>query len=67
MQVGFIKSWDAMKGYGFITSEDDQDLFFHSADLHLTLKPTEIRGGMRVKFDVRSDFKGDKAINIRRA
>ena len=67
MHFGVIKSWDETKGYGFIADEHDQDFFIHSQDLDLTLKPTMIKIGMRVKFDVSSDFKGDKAVRVRKA
>jgi cold shock protein len=66
MRYGVIKMWDGSKGYGFIESEQE-DIFFHKSDLDITLKSLEIREGMRVKFDIRSDMKGDKAINVRKA
>jgi CspA family cold shock protein len=65
MLSGVIKSWNAAKGYGFITDDNDQDLFVHANDLDLTLKPSMIFVGMRVKFDVQSDIKGDKAKRVR--
>ena len=56
-----------MKGYGFITDEQDQDYFLHSHDLDVTLKPAMVQSGLRVKFDVKNDLKGDKAIRVRKA
>ena len=67
MRFGYVKSWDASKGYGFIVTDDDQDLFVHLSDLDITLKPSQMREGLRVKFDVRSDFKGDRAVHVRKA
>lgn len=65
MQNGIVKKWDAAKGFGFITGEDDEDYFVHSSDLHVTVKGNRLVEGQKVKFDTRSDMKGDKAINVR--
>lgn len=65
MLYGWVKSWDASKGFGFITTEDDDDLFVHVSNLDITIKEKRLREGQKVAFDVRSDFKGDKAINVR--
>ena len=65
MQYGVVRAWDPIKGFGFIASDDDHDLFLHISNLDITLKPNQIKQGMRVKFDVKSDMKGDKAIRIR--
>ena len=65
MQYGQVKMWDAGKGYGFIVSDNDEELFVHSSDLHLTLQKKGLSEGQRVGFDVRQDMKGDKAINVR--
>ena len=59
MQTGTVKMWDTSKGYGFITSDEDDDLFVHSSDIHISVS------SQRVKFDIRRDMKGDKAINVR--
>ncbi|RPI03314.1 MAG: cold shock domain-containing protein [Calditrichaeota bacterium] len=67
MQYGTIKHWDASKGFGFITTDDEDDIFLHVSDLSATLKTHQLTEGLRVKFDVKSDFKGDKAINVRKA
>ena len=66
MVYGIVKNWDDSKGFGFITTEDDEDYFVHVSNLDITLKG-RLKEGMQVKFDVRSDMKGDKAINVRRA
>ena len=67
MQYGTIKHWDASKGFGFITTDEEDDIFLHVSDLSATLKIQQLTEGLRVKFDVKSDFKGDKAINVRKA
>ena len=67
MTFGIIKHWEAAKGFGFITTDDDEDVFLHASDLAINLKPDFIREGMRVKFDIKSDMRGDKATNVRKA
>ncbi|NIV91847.1 cold shock domain-containing protein [candidate division KSB1 bacterium] len=67
MEYGTVKMWDSSKGYGFIVSDDDEDLFVHVSDLDATIKEKKLTEGQRVKFDVRRDMKGDKAIRVKRA
>lgn len=65
MQMGTVIKWDNSKGFGFIQTEEDDELFVHSSDLDVTIKEKRLRVGQRVKFDIRSDMKGDKAIHVR--
>ena len=67
MQYGTVKLWNAGKGFGFVTSDDDEEYFVHASDLHVTLQQKGLREGQRVGFDVRRDMKGDKAINVKSA
>ena len=57
--------WNSLKGFGFIISDDDEELFVNAADLHVTIKDKRLVEGQRVAFDVRSDMRGDKAVNVR--
>ncbi len=57
--------FDPGKGYGFIVSDDDEELFVHANDLDVTVKGRVLKPGQRVAFDVRSDMKGDRAVNVR--
>jgi cold shock protein len=66
MLQGVIKKWEASKGWGFIVTDEDEDLFVHVNDLDVTLKPVDVRVGMAVKFDVKQDIKGAKAVAVRR-
>lgn len=65
MQTGEVKMWDSQKGFGFIVTEDDDELFVNIADLHPTVTNKRLLEGQKVKFDMRSDMKGDKAVNVR--
>ena len=57
--------WDQGKGFGFITTDEDEDLFVNVNDLHASVVPKRLMEGQNVKFDVRSDFKGERAVNVR--
>lgn len=65
--LGKVKWFDSKKGYGFITSEDGQDYFFHftaiiSEDGYKTLAENQ-----RVSFDVDEDEKNRlRAKNVRK-
>ena len=65
MKKGIVKEFDATKGFGFITSQDNEDYFVHVSGLREHLKSKGLRVGQRVSFDVDIGMKGDKAINVR--
>ncbi len=65
MQYGTVKMWDSGKGFGFIVSDDDDELFVHVMDLGAAVKEKRLYEGQRVGFDIRREMKGDKAINVR--
>jgi CspA family cold shock protein len=65
MQSGTVKMWDNTKGFGFITTDKNDDLFVHSSDLHVSVKNQRLIEGQVVKFDIRREMKGDRAINVR--
>ncbi|MCB0284741.1 MAG: cold shock domain-containing protein [Calditrichae bacterium] len=65
MQNGIVKSWDNSKGYGFIVTEEDDELFVNVNDLHASVQPKTLREGQKVRFDVKFDIKGDRAVNVR--
>lgn len=65
MEYGHVKKWDATKGFGFIVTDDDDELFVHANDLDVTVREKRLRVDQRVSFDIRSDMRGDKAVNVR--
>lgn len=65
MEYGTVKMWDAGKGFGFIVSDDDEDLFVHQADLEPTVPGRKLKPGQRVGFDIRREMKGDRAVHVR--
>ncbi len=65
MQYGTVKKWDATKGFGFILSDDDDELFVHKSDLDITVPNKQLKIGQRVGFDVVREMKGDRAVRVR--
>jgi CspA family cold shock protein len=63
MHTGTVKFFNAAKGYGFITRDDDDaDVFIHVSDL---LPGVDLREGDKVSFDVASSKRGLRAVNLR--
>ena len=67
MKTGTVKEYDQSKGFGFIESDEGEDLFVHVSGLRIDLKEQGLRQGLRVQFDVQYDVKGDRAINVKSA
>ena len=65
MKKGIVKEYDALKGFGFITGDDNEDYFVHVSGLREHLKKKGLAPGQKVSFDVDFSMKGDKAINVR--
>ena len=59
--TGKIIYYNVEKGFGFIKTVDNKDLFFHISSL---LGETDIEVGNKVNFEVQDTYKGDKAVNI---
>lgn len=62
MKKGTIKFFNTAKGFGFIKSEDGQELFVHVSALQ-----DEVRENDAVVFEVQSTPKGLNATNVRLA
>jgi CspA family cold shock protein len=65
MQFGTVKKWDAAKGFGFIVSDDDDELFVHKSDLDATVPNKQLKVGQRVAFDIVREMKGDRAVRVK--
>lgn len=63
MATGQVKWFNETKGYGFITSEDGQDVFVHYSDIQGDGFRT-LAEGDAVVFEVTQGAKGPKAANV---
>ncbi len=60
---GVVKWFNAQKGYGFITAEDGKDVFVHFSAIKAEGYKS-LNEGDNVEFEVTTDAKGTKAINV---
>jgi len=58
---GKIKWYNSRKGYGFISGEDDKDVFVHNTDVP---EDTVLNEEDEVEYEVEKTDKGLKAVNI---
>jgi CspA family cold shock protein len=58
---GVVKFYNEKKGFGFINTEENKDLFFHVTDV---TNQEVLKEKDRVKFDVVTGDRGLKAIKI---
>ncbi len=63
MANGTVKWFNATKGFGFITSEDGQDLFAHFSAIQSDGFKS-LDEGQKVEFDVEEGQRGLQAVNI---
>ena len=62
--TGTVKKVVSERGFGFITSDEGKDYFFHRTALAATLEFDRLEGGEKVTFDIEQDAKGDRARNV---
>ena len=61
---GTVKWYDKVKGYGFIQTEEEQDIFIHRSGLE---EPnTGLETGQAVEFEVEMREKGPVAIKVKK-
>jgi CspA family cold shock protein len=61
---GTVKWYDRIKGYGFLQTEDQKDVFIHRSGLEAP--HTELETGQAVEFEVEMKEKGPVAVKVRR-
>lgn len=65
MQTGKVKWFNSEKGYGFISSDNGNDVFVHFSAITMDGYKT-LEEGMEVKFEVVDGAKGPQAANVSR-
>ena len=61
MRKGTVKFFNGSKGFGFITPESGDDLFFHVSEI----QGDEPRDGYKVEFEVGQGQKGPCALSVK--
>ena len=64
-QKGTVKFFNEKKGYGFITKEDGNDVFVHFTSIESEEDFKTLKEGQAVEFDIESDDRCDKAVNVK--
>ncbi len=65
MQQGTVKWFNAKKGYGFILSEDEKEVFVHFSALNMD-GFKELKDGEKVEYEIVDGDKGPQAANVSR-
>ncbi|HEX9808530.1 MAG TPA: cold-shock protein [Alphaproteobacteria bacterium] len=64
MTTGTVKFFNAAKGYGFISPDDgSKDVFVHISAVEQA-GIASLREGQKASFDIQSDPRGPKAVNL---
>lgn len=64
--TGVVKWFDNERGYGFISTNDGNDVFLHHSQVKEKGTDKDIHEGEEVSFDIIKDQKGQSAINVQK-
>jgi CspA family cold shock protein len=64
MIQGTVKFFNPTKGFGFITTENGEDIFFHKSNVKNTGFRDVLVQGDKVQFEEKAEQKGKRAYNI---
>lgn len=65
MKTGIIKMIDQIKGFGFIMTNEDDEVYFSMSDVHPKFRNVSFGEGDEVGFDLKREMRGDRAVNVR--
>ncbi|TAK62118.1 MAG: cold shock domain-containing protein [Bacteroidetes bacterium] len=66
MEKGTVKFFNATKGFGFITMEGGEEIFFHKSNVKNVGFRDVLAQGDSVQFEIKQEAKGKRAYNINR-
>lgn len=66
MTKGIVKWFNATKGFGFISTEDDGDIFVHYTALEDNGEYRKLEESEKVEFDIVEGPKGLHASNVKK-
>lgn len=64
MARGKVKWFDRRKGYGFIETEDGNDVFVHYSEIQGNNEYRSLDEDDQVEFEIKKGPKGDQATNV---
>jgi CspA family cold shock protein len=64
MAKGKVKWFNSQKGYGFIQTEDGNDIFVHYSEIQGNGEYRSLNEDQEVEFQVKKGPKGDQATNV---
>ncbi|OPJ55380.1 cold-shock protein [Alkalithermobacter paradoxus] len=64
MKTGVVKWFNPEKGFGFITSDEGEDIFVHVSAIKEKGEKKDLEEGQNVSYDVVKGVKGPQAANV---
>ncbi|WP_131538849.1 cold-shock protein [Pedobacter nototheniae] len=65
MPIGIVKWYDSNRGFGFISTEDEEEVIFADSEKIIDGAPEELKEGIYVDYQISCTENGRQAINIK--